>query len=438
MASRGTPHPLTASEIATINTVTLVLGIVSSICSLLIALTYPVAHKLGVPHANRTLLHLLTFQSLFDIIFTLMPTIQGHIFAKGGCSVVFALYLSAMLYSISLQALIGCIAVYTFVLKRQYRDRWGRYAVVALGLLCVVLMVIPLSAGRFGYQPYYHFCAYVPEFSHSTLVWAWATYLAWAILGWLVSTLCGLAVIVQLLRKRLEINHLMGVDHRSEFTSVAHAYHQQRERNARTVYHAALRVAIYCLIPIGTILTPVWNFPVAFYLRPDSFTFRLLTPILVQLHGILNFLVFITEPVVRHTGRALRLKIVARSQSDFITYRRHCTLRLPCCTCIVPLPGLYRTGAAFLPVVIRKGPWRRTLDRWVLRVLRSPLTPHLPSPDFPSARPIGVPAPTSSGGSSPSPLPSSGSSHNAPASLTATAKSITLYPAGLGQEQPHF
>ncbi|KAJ1930221.1 hypothetical protein IWQ60_000465 [Tieghemiomyces parasiticus] len=367
----NTPRPpvMSPSQMNASQVVATVIASVSIGGSLLIVLVYILSRITRPSLTDRTTIRLLVIKSSANIIIGCMVIVNDYVYTKAGCSIIFSFFLWMILFSLFLQALMGLNVLVVFVLRRTFQPRTGTYVVLGCLLLSLICTVIPLAAGRFDYSYYYDACFIVPVSAPDAYPWVWGSLLWPSLLACVILIGCQVAVIIALLRSRIYIRSLIANETSSARSPIYQELVGQQLATLRMIRRSVIRILFYILVPLATTLCPFWHYLVVYYTHTRSFVFILFYFILVPSQGILDALIFITEPAFSGVFRSWRHSLIKHARADvhdtrpplYVVQGTH-RLRL----------GRPDGQAADAEQYLRpKGPGRRLRDRFALRVLCS-------------------------------------------------------------------
>ncbi|KAJ9079838.1 hypothetical protein DSO57_1031427 [Entomophthora muscae] len=161
-------------------------------------------------------------------------------------------------------------------------------------LAALVLPALPMAAGRLGFDPKTHTCEYKDSTSIDSFMWLWATFLGWVVLSCVYCT-----VVVSLTTFRLKSQSAFLTN--MLLTKSPSKTPEQLLHLRRSISKLAIRVSLYCMIPLATQSTHIVMRIYEYYDPIPSLFTAYLSAIPTELPGLLNLIAFLLDPAFTNT-----------------------------------------------------------------------------------------------------------------------------------------
>ncbi|ORX96422.1 hypothetical protein K493DRAFT_371047 [Basidiobolus meristosporus CBS 931.73] len=176
----------------------------------------------------------------------------------------------------------------TVVHNRLERPEWERIYILASIVLALLLSLIPLPFGVFGYDKKNNICWFISTHKHRA-VWETLTFLSWSILGVIYSM-----VVVAMITERFvrQVRCISALENLSD----SHSINVDR---SKIINLTALFITFYALVPA---ITQTFNLLAEFMILDGmkvSFPLLMAAVISSSIQGIVNSVVFALDPTLR-------------------------------------------------------------------------------------------------------------------------------------------
>ncbi|KAI0218606.1 hypothetical protein L0F63_004714 [Massospora cicadina] len=277
-----------AYELRVLNIVNVILNGLSGGCGLVVVVALITLILIQPEAMNRVSIRFTLAVSLVDflkavaIIFYIFVNVEGSICV----GLAFATQWLTLVY-LSLNVAIAINLQLVFVEGRPFDSRWERRYWVGSLLLPSLIMVVPLTLGKLGFDSTTQTCEY--KTGPSSYLWLWSCWLIWMVLACVYCFVIVLLTIVSLKRKANLLDQL--------------ASPSQVKKDIKSLI---LRVSLYCIIPT---ITQMWFviFKVYWHHTRDlNIVIVYLSVVGSDLPGILNLVALLLDPAFKNAIRHVR------------------------------------------------------------------------------------------------------------------------------------
>ncbi|RUS19064.1 hypothetical protein BC937DRAFT_88031 [Endogone sp. FLAS-F59071] len=185
---------------------------------------------------------------------------------------------------------------WVFLHKRPVYKWLEKFYFILSFVLSLVTSVAPWATGHLGIDPSYGVCWYTSYSTRRTIVWEWASFLSWNIIGTIYCLLIALFVII-----KLKVNSWKLQSFGQQSTNSSRIGYRQHRKAQATLNKLVTRISLYALIPFITqggwyLNEVIMQFGHYLNIGVDFWTI-----VGTDLPGVFNLIAFLMDPALANS-----------------------------------------------------------------------------------------------------------------------------------------